>query len=74
MKFFYNKAKDGGVDFLFRSEATQIEKKSNCYKVIIKENNQKDFSEVTTKIVINAAGLNSGKLAEVAGFNIDKLK
>mgnify|MGYP005849190991 CR=1 FL=1 len=74
MKFFFTKAKDGGVDFLFRSEVIAIEKMPNCYKILIKENNQKDFSLVTTKVVINAAGLNSGKIAEIAGFDIDKLK
>lgn len=74
MKFFYNKASDSGVDFLFYGEVTKVERRENYYKISIKEANQREYSSVTTKIVVNAAGLNSDKIAEITGFNTEKLK
>ncbi|MCX7830237.1 MAG: FAD-dependent oxidoreductase, partial [Acidobacteria bacterium] len=73
MKFFYGKAKDKGVDFLFKGEVVGIEKKDNFYEIGIRENNNL-ISKIKAKIVVNCAGLNSGKIAEIAGFDVEKLK
>ncbi|NMB99900.1 MAG: NAD(P)/FAD-dependent oxidoreductase [Thermoanaerobaculaceae bacterium] len=73
MKFFYGKAKENGVDFLFKGEVFGIEKKESFYRIEIKEYDGQ-ISSVSTKIVINSAGLNSGKIAEIAGFDVEKLK
>lgn len=73
MKYFYSKAKDNNCDFLFKGEVQGIERNKGLYKVIIKEVSGEN-SSVTTKVVVNAAGLNSGKIASLAGFDIERLK
>ncbi len=72
MKHFFLKAKDKGVDFLFKGEVILIERKNGFYEVGIKEENG-EISRVSAKIVINCAGLNSGRIAQMAGFDVDKL-
>lgn len=73
MKYFYFKAKDNYCDFLFKGEVCGIERHKDLYKVIVKEENGQSAS-VLAKIIINAAGLNSGKIASLAGFDVEKLK
>ncbi len=68
MKFLYEKAKERGVKFVFNSEVIGIEKVGTDYKIGVRE--PQDVSSITTHILINSAGLNSGKIAELAGINI----
>lgn len=72
MRHFFLKAKDKGVDFFFKGEVISIERKNGYYEVGIKEENG-DISRVSARIVINSTGLNSGRIAQIAGFDIDKL-
>jgi L-2-hydroxyglutarate oxidase LhgO len=73
MKHYYNRAKDAGADFLFGGEVTGIERKSAHYELLIKEKNGSE-SKISARLVVNSAGLFFGKIAEIAGFDIDKLK
>ncbi|MDI6806722.1 MAG: NAD(P)/FAD-dependent oxidoreductase [Candidatus Aenigmarchaeota archaeon] len=70
MKYFLSKAKDNGVEVAYNSKVVGIEKVANKYKVTIQYPNE-DFSFLT-RILINSAGLNSDKIAELAGVDIDK--
>ncbi|MCF7908213.1 MAG: NAD(P)/FAD-dependent oxidoreductase [Candidatus Omnitrophica bacterium] len=69
MNFLYNRAKQQGVTFSFLTEVVGIDKQSSGYKVMVKEPNGESFS-FESKIVVNAAGLCSDKIAEMAGINI----
>ena len=73
MKHFFLKSKERGVDFLFKGEVVGIELKNGFYQLSIKESNN-IIEKITSKIVINCAGLNSGKIAEMTGFDTQKLK
>lgn len=72
MRFFYVKAKERGVEFLFRNEVVGIEKRGESYELRIKS--QDEETKLNVKIVINCAGLNSGKIAQLVGFDIEKLR
>lgn len=54
-----------GVKLNLEEEVLKISKLENTYKIITNKN------EYITKIVINAAGLNSGDVAGMVGSNID---
>ncbi len=54
--------KNNGSDLVFNSEVVNIEKSNNEFIVYIKENNNEIF-EIKTKYLINASGLNSGKIS-----------
>lgn len=68
MKYFVGKAKDNNANIVFQSKVTGINKKNGVYKVTVKENNSA-FS-FNTRLVINSAGLNSARVAELAGIDI----
>lgn len=68
MKFFYEKAKEKGVKFVFNSEVTGIKRTGVKYKVKIRE--RQGISSFITRILINSAGLNSDKVAGLAGIDI----
>lgn len=72
MKCFFITAKEKGADFLFKGEVVKVEQKGNFYEVGIKECGG-EITNVTAKIVINCAGLSSGEVAKIAGFDIEKL-
>ncbi len=71
MKFFYEKSKQQDVDFAFNIKVISIEKLSSHYKVTVQEPSGEPFS-FETKIIINAAGLFSDKIAQMIGINILK--
>ena len=66
------KSEQRGVDFAFNHEVFKINKITGAYKVLIRDKDNYDF-EISSDIVINAAGLDSDIIAEKAGFDIDKL-
>jgi L-2-hydroxyglutarate oxidase LhgO len=72
MQFFLDSAKDKGVIPAFSSEVTVIEKKSEGYKVLIRNNNES--MDLQARIVINSAGLDADKIAAMAGMDIDQCK
>lgn len=71
MNFFYTKAKDNGVTFSFCTEAAALAWRGSHYKITVKEPKGDTFS-FQSQAVINAAGLNSDKVAQMAGIDIDK--
>jgi len=58
-------SKNKGVDFLYNTSVTAINKKDDYYKISI--NNSDDFFE--SDIIINAAGLWSEKISSMIGIN-----
>lgn len=66
MKYFYQKAKDNGVMFLFSGQVTGVSGQGDKYMVQIGD------EEMETRMVINAAGLFSDKIAAMVGIDIDK--
>lgn len=73
MQFFEANAVNHGADILYKSEVTAIEHMTDTYKIEVKdfENNFYDFG---TEILINCAGLGSGKISEMLGIDIDKFR
>jgi len=69
-RFFYNRARRKGAKFVFKTEVIGIEKTRTGYKVQIKD--REGVSDFVARVVINSAGLNSDKVAQLAGIDIDK--
>ena len=67
-KFFYVNAKEKGVKCIFNAEVIGIEKAGAKYRLKIRE--REGISTLTTLVLINSAGLNSHKVAELAGIDI----
>jgi L-2-hydroxyglutarate oxidase LhgO len=56
-----------GTNTVYKTEVTNISKKHNCYEITVKDDCGKySFS---TNIVINATGLYSDKISEIAGIS-----
>lgn len=70
IKYFLSSARDSGANLVYRAEVTAIEKIPGGYKVGIKEPG--GLSSLTTRVLINCAGLNSDRMAEIAGIDIVK--
>lgn len=70
LKFFYGHAVENGATFVFHSEIIGIERAGEKYSILIKD--REGISTFTAGIVINAAGLDSDRIAEMSGINIDK--
>lgn len=71
MLYFLQKAKSKGGDIVYNSEVIGLEKKSGGYEVTVADNKEECFSFIS-RIVINCAGLNSDKIAELVGIDIKK--
>ncbi len=67
MQKLFDLSKDNGVMYSFKSEVVDIKRKDDGYYI----KSQKE--EILTKFVINCAGLQSDKIAKIAGFDIEKL-
>jgi len=65
MKYFITKAKNDGAEIAYTSKVVGIEKVADGYEVTIE-----DGFSFKTSIVINCAGLNSDRIAELAGIDI----
>lgn len=70
MKCFATKAKENNAQIAYRARVIGIEKLANRYKVTV-EDSAGNFSFLT-RILINSAGLNSDRIAELAGIDIMK--
>ena len=68
MRFYYTQGRERGASFVFNTEVVGIEKVSTGYKVQIRD--REGISSFTTGILINSAGLNSDKMAELAGIDL----
>lgn len=73
MDFFHKKSEQSGVIFAFLSEAVGIRKQNSVYEITIKESSGNKFIYQAKK-VINCAGLNSDKIAQMVGIDIDKFQ
>ena len=70
LKFLYNQAKEKGAEFVFGTEVIGIERAGAKYKVQIKDRD--GISAFVAHVVVNCAGLNSDKIAQLAGIDIAK--
>ena len=68
MKFFYRKAAEGGAKFIFNTEVIGIEKVGTRYEIKIRDG--EGISSFIASVLINSAGLNSDKIAQLAGIEI----
>ena len=72
MKCFLGRAKDSNAQIVYRAKVIGIEKLANGYKLTV-EDPAGNFSFLT-RVVINSAGLNSDRIAELAGIDIMKAR
>jgi L-2-hydroxyglutarate oxidase LhgO len=70
LKFLYNQAKEKGTEFVFGTEVIGIERAGAKYKVQIKDRD--GTSVFVTRVVVNCAGLNSDRIAQLVGIDIAK--
>jgi L-2-hydroxyglutarate oxidase LhgO len=72
LKFLYNQAKEKGAEFVFDTEVIGIERAGAQYKVQIKDRD--GISAFVAHFVVNCAGLNSDRIAQLAGIDIAKAR
>ncbi len=70
LKFLYSQARDKGAEFVFGTEVIGIERAGAKYKVQIKDRD--GISAFVAHVVVNCAGLNSDRIAQLAGLDIAK--
>jgi L-2-hydroxyglutarate oxidase LhgO len=70
LRCFYGRAKENGAEFVFNTEVVSIERKNGSYRVNIRD--AEGISSVTARVVINAAGLYSDRVAQSAGIDLAK--
>jgi L-2-hydroxyglutarate oxidase LhgO len=72
MGFFAAKAGEGGAEIAYRKNVVGIEKLWDSYKITVDESGKSRFS-LATRILINCAGLQCDKIAEMAGIDIARV-
>jgi len=72
VRMLAGRAQEKGVSFAFNSEATGISKTTDGYRMEVMD--REGSSTVTARVVVNAAGLYSDKIAEMAGIDIEEAK
>ena len=70
LKFLYSQAREKGAEFVFGTEVIGIERAEAKYKVQIKDRD--GISAFVAHVVVNCAGLNSDRIAQLAGIDIAK--
>jgi len=68
--YLHGQAKMNGVQMVFNTTVTGLEKVSDGYSITVQEPSGE--SSFKSKVVINCAGLYSDRVAEMAGINIDE--
>jgi len=71
MEYFLFQAENKGVEISFKTEVKDLEKISDGYKVTVADSDGHLFSFLA-KVVINCAGLESDRIAEKVGIDIDE--
>ena len=66
----HGQAKTNGVQMAFKAAVTALERISDGYNIRVQQPNEESSFE--SQIVINCAGLQSDKVAEMAGIDIDE--
>jgi L-2-hydroxyglutarate oxidase LhgO len=70
LKCLHSQARERGAEFVFGTEVMGIERAGAKYRVKIKDRD--GISAFVAHIVVNCAGLNSDRIAELAGIDIAK--
>lgn len=70
MRYFIAMATRSGAKFAYRTDVTGIEKRADGYRVSIEDS--EGTSSLDTAILINSAGLQSDRIAALAGIDIDR--
>lgn len=70
MGFFAKTAQEKGAKIAYKSEVVGIEKLSGGYRLIVKDS--QGVSCLQTRVVINSAGLQSDKIAQLAGIDPER--
>jgi L-2-hydroxyglutarate oxidase LhgO len=70
LNFLYSQAKGKGAEFVFDTEVIGIERAGARYKVQIKDRD--GISVFVAHVVVNCAGLNSDRIAQLAGIDTAK--
>jgi len=70
LKLLYSQAREKGTEFAFGTEVVGIEKMKAKYRVEIRD--REGISAFISRVVINAAGLNSDRIAQLAGIDVAK--
>jgi L-2-hydroxyglutarate oxidase LhgO len=70
LKSLYSQARGKGAEFVFDTEVIGIERAGAKYKVQIKDRD--GISVFAAHVVVNCAGLNSDKIAQLTGIDIAK--
>ena len=70
MKFLLYQAEEEGAKVAYRTKVVGIERLSDGYEVMV-ENGGGSFP-FKTEVIINCAGLNSDKMAQLAGINVNE--
>ena len=70
LKLLYGQAREKGAEFVFDTEVIGIERAGAKYEVRIKDRD--GISVFVAHAVVNCAGLNSDRIAQLAGIDIDK--
>ena len=69
MSYFLARAREKGADVVYRSEVIAIDRMSNGYQVTVADDSGTFSFE--TAVVVNCSGLNSDRMAALAGVDID---
>lgn len=70
LRFIYNQAREKGAEFVFGTEVIGVERAGTRYEVQIKDRD--GISTLVAHTVVNCAGLNSDRMAQLAGIDIIK--
>jgi L-2-hydroxyglutarate oxidase LhgO len=70
MRSFYYCAKENGVAFVFGAEIINIDRTADGYQLGIQDADS--TYSMTGTVVVNAAGLFSDRVAQLAGIDIEK--
>jgi len=72
LKFLYSQAREKGAEFVFDTEIVGLERTGEKYRVEIKD--REGISAVISQVVINSAGLNSDRIAQLVGMDIGEAR
>jgi L-2-hydroxyglutarate oxidase LhgO len=70
LKFLYGQARERGAEFVFGTEVIGVERTGTRYKVEIRDRD--GISAFVAHTVVNCAGLNSDRIAQLVGIDITK--
>jgi len=71
MKYYVFEAKQNGAAITYKAEVTGIKRVNAGYEVTISDANNEEFQFIT-EVLINCAGLESDRVAEMVGIDIEK--